>query len=269
MSRRTLRVLFVIVASTIATSFSHASEPAVSSPNGKLGIAVGNKDLSNIVSGSFTFGLTQGLGAQIDLSRLKYGASGATSNAAAGHLFWRDPSVGLVGTGFAHYDRHGGNGRSFSLQGERYFEQFTLRGHVGREYWNLGSLKGSDTLLRSTASWYSMPDLALHLRANRALGRNWVGVGSEWQFSTTHSAGYTFFLEAGKSRDLGTQVKAGFRIYFDSPMTLKARHRTADPEAFDNNNTNHGMCPPGYEHDQWGVITGPGACSPIEFEDNI
>lgn len=79
-----------------------ASDPAVSDLNAKLNLQGGSwgaKDMG-IGSGSLTVPLSHSFGAQIDA-----GAGAVDSKAYWGtgsHLFWRDPSIGLLGLTYSY-----------------------------------------------------------------------------------------------------------------------------------------------------------------------
>jgi hypothetical protein len=72
-----------------------------------------------------------------------------------------------------------------SAQGERFFDNFTLRGHAGQERSALGGWRGLHSLARATATWHAHPKGVRHLRAGRSHGHEPLGLGAEWQLGNT------------------------------------------------------------------------------------
>jgi len=87
----------LLLASSTAAAPAMAAGPAVSETNAKLSAAGGSVDGdgTGLVTGSVSTGLGQSYGLQLDAA---YGnISGDDLFAGGAHLFWRDPSVGLLG----------------------------------------------------------------------------------------------------------------------------------------------------------------------------
>jgi hypothetical protein len=85
--------------------------PAVDGFNGKIeGYGGGANHSSGFygAEGSLSFPLAQQVGLQIDGGVGSFNHSGTSRG--AGHLFWRDPSVGLIGVygSYSHWDGDGG-----------------------------------------------------------------------------------------------------------------------------------------------------------------
>src|SRR5262245_40807384 len=116
--------------------------PAVDGINAKIdGYGGGASHTSGLsgATGSLSVPLAQQWGAQID-GRVE-NANGVSAYGVAGHLFWRDPSIGLVGAygSYWHSDgidvarigRVSTNSSSIAAEVEYYWGRWTLGGLVG------------------------------------------------------------------------------------------------------------------------------------------
>lgn len=217
--------------------------PAVSAVNGKLGVFGGS------LSGDGTFGATGSLamplggayGAQVDGL---FGSVGGNSfYGVGGHLFWRDPSVGLFG-GYASYvgwgdglttigggddgsplyDINGANVGKVGIEAEAYLGRLSLE--AGAAY-QMGTNTGASG--RATVAWYATDDLRLDVGYDYLQGPGGsFTAGAEWQIPTT---GTSLFADASyKSADSWSAL-GGIKMYFGGEQkSLIRRHREDDPD---------------------------------------
>jgi hypothetical protein len=114
-------------------------QPAVDGINGKVEAWVGNIDRLSLYGyrGAFSIPLATQWGLQVDTSAGSLGSRAFGS--IAPHLFWRDPSRGLVGLYASHtyWDQFGGvHVTQVAGEGEAYWGRFTVQGIVGVEFGN-------------------------------------------------------------------------------------------------------------------------------------
>lgn len=227
-----------------------AAEPAVSELNGKLGANGGSFDGkgSGIGFGSVTAPLGHSFGLQLDA-----GAGSIDSNAYWGtgaHLFWRDPSVGLLGLtygyqrwndfdfGFLHNNNTAVVADAFmhraGLEGEWYLSRFTLSGRGGYQ----DGTVNSDGYGQLKLKYYATDDLAVHATADHFGGQNLIRGGVEYRPNLEVLSGLSLFAEGGYgSQDYG-MGQAGIRLYFGKPTTLIGRDRRSDPDSLIPDDTN-------------------------------
>jgi hypothetical protein len=166
--------------------------------------------------------LGQRLGLQVDA------AIGTQSYwGIGGHLFWRDPSVGLVGGIASHESLNGNTLDRFGGEAEIYLRNITLRGEVG---W-----QGGDALHSPFAgldlTFYMHPNFSLKGGANMLAGGDLrAHVGAEWQPQFGHMAGLSVFADGEFGSNSYTKVLAGLSLHFGSPgVSLIDRDRKYDP----------------------------------------
>ncbi len=225
---------------TTVIPYNPESGPAVSEPNGKLSAFGGVRDQNNTSSdglggltGSYSIPLGHQYGAQFDgLLGLR---DGDFLGGAGVHLFWRDPSQGLLGitgsyVGWDADNNRGGYTDMFRIggEGELYLDQFTLAGQAGVQF---GDNTDDGFYGRADLKWYATPDLALKLGAEyneqvEGLGR----LGFEFQPGYAGIPGLTLFADAAAGDNDYYKIFGGLRIYFGSPKSLMDRHRRDDPE---------------------------------------
>lgn len=219
-----------------------AAEPAVSELNGKLGASGGSLDGkgSGIGFGSVTAPLGHSFGLQLDA-----GAGSIDSNAYWGtgaHLFWRDPSVGLLGLTYSYHRWHDFDFGYLNptntpvvadafmhragLEGEWYFSRFTLSGRGGYQD---GTLNG-DGYGQLKLKYYATDDLAVHTTADHFGGQNLIRGGVEYRPNLEVLSGLSLFAEGGYGSQDYAMGQAGIRLYFGKPTTLIGRDRRSDPE---------------------------------------
>lgn len=213
-----------------ATDARAQSAPAVSAINGKAAVGGGafDDEAFGFAEGSFTLPLSQNFGFQAD------GVVGAADDGefygGAGHLFWRDPSVGLLGLygGVTHVDIS----RAFTQyiiagEGEVYLDQVSIETLIG---YGLGERVDDDVVALGNVAFYATDDFRIFGGA-RYLAEDLHGAaGTEYQISA--SSGASLFAEGRYHDSDRWQAFAGVRFYFGSPKSLIRRHREDDPGAY-------------------------------------
>jgi len=230
--------------------------PAVSAPNFKFEAFGGWGDAANSggggiygIAGAYSMPIGQQFGLQID--GLVGSWAGHTFYGTAGHLFWRDPTVGLAGVygSFKHVDTPGGsNLGQVAFEGEYYMPTTTIRGKLGWEGLDLPSR----VFGKVDFDWYATPDLALSVGYRYTGGKSALALGAEWL--TPHQVGshrMSVFGEGRIGQDNSSSVLAGLKLYTGPSQTLMEKHRRDDPEidkdlyAFANLLNPASGCPPG------------------------
>lgn len=201
-------------------------------------------------------------GLQID------GAFGSLDGRAFGsiapHLFWRDPSRGLVGLFASHtrWDQFGGvYVTQVAGEGEAYLGRFTIQGIAGVELGNNAGtsattitilpaagapgLINTSTLTQSydiktrffdqiNLKYYFGDDWAGYIGHRYVGGKNAIAVGAEAAVGLGRGVMASAFVEgrAGESQSHG--VFGGLRLYFgQKDKSLIRRHREDDPPIWD------------------------------------
>ena len=206
---------------------AQAAEPAVSALNGKVSVQGGDVNGTNArsIDGVLSAPLGQSFGAQLDLS------SGHFLNDSyrgyGGHLFWRDPSVGLVGVTSAHQRLGNVSTRRNGLEGEAYVGRFTLGMRAGQQT----SESKTGGFVGAGMRWYPSDNLAVNLGMDDAPGLRTVGAGLEWQPTSFGLPGLSVFLRGNAANNDNHSATVGVRYYFGAPKSLMQRHRTDDPES--------------------------------------
>lgn len=249
---------------------------AVDGVNGKIGALggvfgnFGNKTLGE-AEGALAVPLGCEFGAQVDLNGGSF--DGRFLGTAAGHLFWRDPSRGLLGA-YGDYTKwnelSGVRVGHVGPEAEGYFGRWTVQGVAGAEFGNSTSgTVGSviDTFDIRTRffdevnlAYYATDDLELYVGHRYLGGRNAAAFGGEWGVPLGRGVMGALFAEAtaGEKSDHG--VWAGVRLYIgQKDKTLIRRHREDDPT-----NWNNGPSSVGNSGSQTGAPTGPTSC-PMGF----
>jgi hypothetical protein len=236
----TASVAALIVAPPLAASAG--SLPAVSGPNGKIGVFTGSvgDDFTLGAAGSLAIPLTQQWGAQVD--GMVGSADSASFYGIGGHLFWRDPARGLFGltaswVGWDAVDTvpvsfpdggvmdiSGADVGKVGVEGEAYLGRISLEGAASYQF-------GSDTGFagRATVAFYPTDNLRLDIGILQLAGTDAAfRGGAEWA-----PAGHSFSLFAsGLARSSDNwSVVGGAKVYFGSGQkSLIQRHREDDPE---------------------------------------
>lgn len=216
--------------------------PAVSATNGKLGAFAGSLAGASAygVNGSLALPLHDQYGAQVD--GLLGTAHGGLFYGVGGHLFWRDPAVGLLGA-YASYvswdlattsagttvetvfDIAGGSVGKVGVEGEAYLGQVSLEGLAGYQFGTNTGLTGT-----ATVALYPTDDLRLDLGVRYLQGPGAsIFAGAEWQPSGTHMS---LFADASVGADSQWSALGGVKVYFGGEQkSLIRRHREDDPDS--------------------------------------
>lgn len=226
--------------------------PAVDGINAKIdgyGGGANHSDGFYGTTGSLSFPLAQQWGAQID-GRAQ-SADGIGAYGVAGHLFWRDPAIGLVGIYGSYWHWNGrdirdvghvsANTSAIAAQGEYYAGRWTLSGVAGIEMVSIDAPAVLDPFSSIPnrffdsirASYYPTDNSKLSIGHVYTSGRHGLTLGAEHGFALGGGRmaslfGQARFAEGGHNAALG-----GVRVYFGQrDKTLIDRHRQDDPAAF-------------------------------------
>ena len=231
--------------------------PAVDGINGKIdgfGGSLANHGIYGS-KGSVSIPLGGSWGAQIDgvLGNFDQRFFGSI----AGHLFWRDPSQGLLGiyTNYTHWDQFGGvHVTQVAGEGEYYWQRWTLQGIAGVEFGNsasstttsitpqVGTTPGFQTTFTEgydvKTRFFDQINLKYYLTDNwdayvghRYLGgKNALALGTEFALPLGRGIMGSAFVEGRVGENDFHGIWGGLRFYFGaSDKTLVARHRQDDP----------------------------------------
>ena len=205
---------------------------AVSEINGKLDYSGGNMNSAegHNFSGSITLPVAKQFGFQADAlySRI----SGADFFGGAGHFFWRNPDLGLLGLTGGYLHRDGVETFQFGAEAEAYWKRFTF-GFFG----GAGSIKYSQTVPfidtnptrfvgRLSASYYPVDNLRVGVSFTTAFRDNLAKGEIEYQ---TPINGLALTGEVAKGNNGYDHLLFGVRYYFGGNKTLRNRQRQDDP----------------------------------------
>ncbi|MEO0542869.1 MAG: hypothetical protein AAFY99_03520 [Pseudomonadota bacterium] len=235
------------------------SSAAVSELNGKLEFGYLYFDFEDNTTTTFTGGdaafaqgavsmpVTERFGVQIDAGYLN-GAIDRTSGfdpidvsafAIGGHLFWRDPTVGLLGVygHYANYDYGTGTGLGtigvtntrVAAEGEAYLGKFTAKALAGADFLDVENVGQEEYLLLSgEIGYYFTDNFRVYGGVDHSFNQTAGVFGAEAMFDMG-GISPAVFASATISDDT-TLVKAGLSVYFGSnSKSLIRRHREDDP----------------------------------------
>jgi hypothetical protein len=143
-----------------------------------------------------------------------------------GHLFWRDPGVGLLG-GVASYETLDQvDMLRLGLEAEKYIGDITLAGKL--EY-QAGDIKDG-VLASADVSYYVTPDVALRGGAEYNPENSAAHAGAEWRPAFTQAPGLSVFADSRFDEDGFDNVMIGMKLHFGTKgATMIDRDRRADP----------------------------------------
>jgi hypothetical protein len=229
--------------------------PAVDGFNAKLdGYGGGANHISSLygANGSLSFPLAQQWGVQLDGGVGSFNSSG--DSRAAGHVFWRDPSVGLLGAygSYSHWNgigavnipRIGTDIGRYAAEGEYYWGRWTVGGLAGYETVRVNApvVAGLPPFSIAnrffdaiSASYYVTDNFKLSIGHVYTIGRNGLALGGECGFALGGGRMAALFARGLIAEGGSNAVLGGLRIYFGQrDKTLIDRHRQDDPgDAFD------------------------------------
>lgn len=208
--------------------------PAVSGINGKLSLEGGALDEDGFaaLSGSVSLPVGYRYGAQLD------GTVGILEDdfigSVGGHLFWRDPSIALLGIygSYSRNDNVDGDASRIGVEGEYYWNQFTLKSIVGAEFVDIGiaAYDETDLFAFTDLSYYAMDNLELSVGHRFTGEKNALALGIEYQLDQqVFSSGVALFAEGRIGEDDYKGAWAGVRMYLGDNKSLIRRHREDDP----------------------------------------
>ena len=228
--------------------------PAVSSINAKVGTFGGNI-ADDPAAGAFfalAMPLHDSFGMQLD--GLTGGADGDPFYGFGGHLFWRDPSRGLLGlySSYVRWDTNSIVGSSFvngadvgkaGIEGHLYLDRLTLEGIGAYQFGTKTGVAG-----KGTVAYYPRDDLRLEIGSTYLEGRGFAGLaGVEW--APMPQKGFSFFGDVSFNDEHDTLWLAGLKFYLSpEDKSLIRRHREDDPDVDLPNDlfqTIKGVCPAG------------------------
>jgi hypothetical protein len=216
---------------------------AVDGVNGKISVLGGSFADSAVygAAGSLSLPLGCEFGAQIDATAGSFDSRFFAS--LGGHLFWRNPSQGLLGLygSYSDWDQSGGvTVGHVGPEAEWYLGQWTLQGTAGVEFGNNTSVTtGSTTVTFDTKTrFYDQVNLQYYLQDNFDIyaghrylgGENALALGGEWGIPMSHGVMASLFAEGQIGQDNFHGVWGGLRFYFgEKDKSLIRRHREDDP----------------------------------------
>lgn len=209
------------VGESLQTSQGYLAQGAVSLPLGsQFGLQIDAGALHGTVE-------TDGVAfASEDLGIEAYGLGG--------HLFWRDPEIGLLGL-YGQQTRYDLEDvdiihTRFGVKGEAYLGDFTLKGFAGRDLADFGFFgEGTYWAASGEVDFYITDDFLVKAGIEHSFNTTAAFVGVEAAFSSSLIA-TSLFAEASFSES-ETTAMAGIRFYFGGQAkSLKRRHREDDPD---------------------------------------
>jgi hypothetical protein len=164
-------------------------------------------------------------------------------------LFWRDPSIGLLGAygSYSHWNgidtaRFGHistNTGRYAAEGEYYWSRWTVRGLAGVETVSVNAtpVPGVPTFSvpnrffdSVSASYYVTDNFELSIGHLYTFGRYGLTLGSEYGFALGGGRMASLFAAALFAEGGNNAVLGGVRFYFGQrDKTLIDRHRQDDP----------------------------------------
>jgi len=215
------------------------SLPAVSSINFKIDGFGGYSQTENVDggifggSGSVTVPLGERFGAQLD--GMAASLDGDFVGGVGGHLFWRDPSTGLLGAYGSYVTRDGSGIDAWRLgaEGELYLGQLSLEAIVGYEGVDAPaaiSVDDSNLFAVADAAYYVTDDFRVAVGYRHVLGLHVGAAGFEYQLPYDFVSGMSIFAEGRIGEDDYAGVWGGLRFAFGGEdKSLIRRHREDDP----------------------------------------
>ncbi|MEP1208230.1 MAG: hypothetical protein ABJM29_08325 [Rhizobiaceae bacterium] len=221
------------------------SLPAVSGVNAKLDFSYLYTDLGGPVDdvhgaavvGSLSAPLGQRFGWQIDAGLSRNDAGNPVGDidqyGIAGHVFTRDPSVGLLGV-YAHYlNTDFGlvelDSYRYGIEAEWYLNQVSLEGFAGADHVDGGAIDQTYANLDFTAAYYINDNTRIEAGVNLKFDETVATIGFEAILPMFHNN--TSIYTNASFGDDATSVRAGLRIYFgEQGKSLIDRHRQDDPK---------------------------------------
>jgi hypothetical protein len=224
--------------------------PAVDGINGKInGFGGGGNHTNGFygTSGALLVPLAQQWGLELDGG---VGSDkGIGAHGGAGHLFWRDPSIGLLGAYGSYSHWNGIDTRTFghisastgrfTAEGEYYWSRWTFSSLVGVETVSVNAAVVSGLAALSvptrffdivSAEYYITDNFKLSAGHLYTFGTHFLTLGSEYGVALGGGRMASLFTEGWIGEHGNNGVLAGLRVYFGQhDKSLIDRHRLDDP----------------------------------------
>lgn len=230
-----MRLFALMLPFTLCGTVLAQTPPAVSGLNGKLDYAGGlmNSFAGHNFDGSIAVPVTHQFGFQADglYSRI----SNLDFYGGAGHFFWRNPDIGLLGVTGGYLYRNGADSVDtfqVGMEGEYYFHRFTFDAFVGAgqiSYANPAPFIDTNPTRfvgRVSAGYYPINDLLVRATYTTAFHDNLVSGSLEYQTPIT---GLALTAEAALGNHGYDHLLFGIRYYFGAKKSLRDRHQQDDP----------------------------------------
>jgi hypothetical protein len=218
-----LAALFGASTAVAADVNVNGSGPAVSQPNltiiHKGGATDGEFEGEIFAKGALPVG--DALGIQIEA-----GIGIDDYYGVAGHLFTRNPELGMLGA-YASYESIDGIELSrFAAESEFFLNAITIGGDVGYQSGEVDH----GIFGRVDLKFYASPDFVLSVGGEAAPGLEFARVGAEWRPGFDALPGLSLFADGEFGSDDYESVRLGFTYHFgSSSSTLIDRDRREDP----------------------------------------
>lgn len=212
--------------------------PAVSGVNAKVDArggfvkteGGGIDGAAGFAGAALTAPIGQQFGIQVD------GAAGSADGrfywGAGAHLFWRDPTKGLLGIYGQHGEMKDAGVSRLGLEGDAYFGRFTLGGNVAYQWGNRSSrIEVDDGIVAGVnLKFYISDNFMVRAGGGVEAGSGFGRGGFEFQPGFAALPGLSIFADAGGGSNSNVYALAGIRYYFGDNKTLIRRHREDDPD---------------------------------------
>ncbi len=213
--------------------------PAVSALNGKFAVLGGGFEADGGNDGEL-FGaqgaISVPIGHRFGFQADGFGmwTSGELVAGGAGHLFWRDPTVGLLGV-------YGGGARNelldfytirAGIEGEAYLGRMSIEAVLGWEGLDFDTGADDDNIFAlADLAFYPMDDLRLSAGYRHWNEIHMAAFGAEYQLPMQWGgSAAALFAEGRVGEDDYVAIWGGLRIYLGpEPKSLIRRHREDDP----------------------------------------
>ena len=243
-----LNVVLLVAGTANAADLSGAAPArgcvqAVDGMNGKAGADGGTFSDKTLYSGLGSLAVPLGCeyGFQVDGSVGSFNENGIY--AVGGHLFWRNPSVGLLGMygSSIHWDQFSGvTANHVGPEAEWYFGRWTIQGVAGVEFGNSTSGQVGPNIVtydvntrffdQINFAYYINDNLKVFLGHRYLGGKNALAIGGEWGVPVGRGTMGSLFVEGRVGEDNATGVWGGIRFYFGhQDKSLIRRNREDDP----------------------------------------